>query len=112
MILADLEPEFLKLPEDLTGPHTHRVVDTLSEADGIAFLCPQCFKNNGGNVGTHLVVCWKPQVPQTVGPKPGRWNMEGKNFNDLTLKAGSSSVALTGGCRAHFFVKHGNIQLL
>lgn len=108
MKLTDLEPEFLKVIDE----KTRQTVDTIEEADGIDFLCPKCFKDNGGNVGTHHVLCWKPQVPQTVSPKPGRWNMLGKGFDDLTLKAGSSSVVLNGGCCAHFFIREGEIILL
>jgi hypothetical protein len=29
---------------------------------------------------------------------------------DITLVAGSSSVLLTGGCQAHFFVRGGQIE--
>ncbi len=35
--------------------------------------------------------------------------MHGTGIADLTLVAGSSSVALQGGCKAHFFVRDGAI---
>lgn len=35
--------------------------------------------------------------------------MHGSGYSDLTLRAGSSSVMLTAGCFAHFFVTDGNI---
>lgn len=109
MNLVDLEPTFLTVDVD-TEIMTE--VETIEEANGISFLCPKCFRDNNGPIGTHHVLCWAPQVPQTMSPKPGRWAMEGAGVNDLTLKAKSSSIALTGGCQAHFFVTDGVIKIL
>jgi len=108
MKLTDLEPRFLVVIDS----KTRKYVDTIEEASGIDFLCPKCFKDNGGRVGTHHVLCWEPQVPQSITPKPGRWVMEGTGFHDLTLTASSSSIALQGGCAAHFFVTNGVIKIL
>jgi len=83
--------------------------ETFTEADGVGFLCPVCFEENGGPVGTHAVICWRPHVPSHVDPKPGRWEFAGTTLDDLTLVAGSSSVLLRGGCGAHFFVRSGRI---
>ena len=106
MRLTDLEAEFIKRTRE--GDHDiYRVVDSIDQADGISFLCPLCFKANGGSVGTHGVICWRPRVPLTVTPGPGRWEFHGTSLGDLTLVAGSSSVQLTQGCRAHFFVRAG-----
>lgn len=109
MRLADLEPKFLKRTDDRRFQH----VDTLAEADGICFLCPKCFAANGWlRLGVHSVICWSPSVPQTTHPAPGRWNMLGTGYADLTLRAGSSSILLTGdGCKAHFFIENGNIRM-
>lgn len=104
--LADLDPQFLLVKDLKTFTH----VESVEEADGIMFLCPVCFKANGGPKGTHRVVCWRPRVPQSIPPIPGRWEFQGAGYNDLTLVAGSSSIALTTGCKAHFFVKNGEIQ--
>lgn len=109
MKLTDLEPEFLSVDIETK---IMTVVDTLGEADGISFLCPKCFAENNGPIGTHRVLCWTPQVPQKISPNPGRWSMNGFGFNNLSLVAKSSSVALTGGCRAHFFVTKGEIKIL
>ncbi len=107
MKLTDLEPKFLKREND----HSFWFHTGIAEADGIEFLCPVCFQKNGGPVGTHAIICWTPQVPQTTDPVPGRWNMQGTSFADLSLIAGSSSVFLTtAACKAHFFVKSGEIQ--
>lgn len=108
MRLSELEPRFLKRTDD-----THfQEVGNKDEADGLHFLCPTCFEKNGNSkVGTHSVVCWEPRVPQSTSPKPGRWEMVGSNFEDLTLVAGSSSIQLNGsGCNAHFFIRNGNIE--
>jgi len=105
MRLIELEPQLLKR-EDASH---FRNVATLAEADGIRFLCPKCFAANKGPIGTHGIICWSPSVPQDTRPTPGRWSLQGAGFDDLTLVAGSSSVALTGGCAAHFFVRNGEI---
>jgi len=101
--LVDLEPEFLKIE----SPKSFRMDATFQDNDGLFLLCPECFTKNKGNVGTHGVICWKPNVPQTMEPKPGRWSQTGSGFGDLSLVAGSSSVLLTAGCNAHFFIRNG-----
>ena len=105
MKLTELYPQFLAREDDSQS----KTVDTLAEADGIMFLCPKCFVANGGPMGTHVIICWKPSVPLTASPSPGRWNMRGTGYGDLSLDAGSSSIQLTGGCRWHGFVKDGKI---
>jgi len=108
MRLAEIKPQFLHV--DPAGDASRfRHVDSLAQANGIIFLCPKCWTKNGGPRGTHSVICWAPPVPQSIGPKPGRWAMVGTGYDDLTLVAGSSSVLLTGGCAAHFFVTNGAI---
>lgn len=98
--------------EERTGPVEYLVtVHELAEADGVIFLCPKCHATNGGPVGTHSVICWRPRVPPDVDPKPGRWEFQGTGLGDLALVAGSSSVLLMGGCNAHFFVRGGDIVL-
>jgi hypothetical protein len=80
--LVDLEPAWVRLTEN-----GYRHVDTIAEAQGILFLCPQCFTKNGGPVGTHAVLCWSRSrgVPDGVTPGPGRWMLAGTSFEDLTL---------------------------
>jgi hypothetical protein len=127
MKLSDLEPSFRKIvikietwktrseegvEGEATGPryYLHRV-DTMEKADGIWFLCPLCFKNNGGNVGTHSVSCWRPRVDQSEHlTGPGRWELVGSNFDNLSLVgATTSSVQLNGGCNAHFTITNGEV---
>lgn len=105
MRLTELNPSFVKRDDD----KRFHDVTTLNEADGVMFLCPKCFIANGGEVGTHSVLCWSPGVPQTTDPKPGRWNLIGTGFGDLSLVAGSSSVKLTQGCMWHGFVTNGEV---
>lgn len=108
MKLVELEPRFLKIaaPDSWNSEGVG-----IKEADGLIFLCPVCFKKNNGNVGTHSIICWKPHVPQTRTPGPGRWNFLGTGFEDITLQAGSSSIFLTtSDCKAHFLITNGEIR--
>jgi len=103
MKLMELNPYFVDRKTD----SEYTMVST--PGDGITFLCPKCFLKNGGARGTHSITCWQPHVPQTTYPIPGRWNFIGTGYNDLTLKNGSSSIALTTGCKAHFYIQNGEI---
>jgi len=103
--ITDLEAEFIKIIDD----KTHIPCD-IAEADGLFFLCPKCFEQNRGPIGTHAIICWRPHVAAERDPKPGRWEFTGTGLCDLTLVAGSSSILLTSGCKAHFFVNNGSIE--
>jgi hypothetical protein len=106
--LTDLEPQFLKIEE----PDTWKHVDDIVDCDGVLFVCPKCLNDTGKRPGCHSVLCWRPHVPLTQSPGPGRWDFEGTGYSDLSLVAGSSSVLLTGpGCGAHFFVRQGEIVM-
>lgn len=108
MKLTELEPKFLKWEDD----RHFLMTDEIAGADGLEFLCPVCFKANNGPVGTHAIICWTPKVPQSTSPTPGRWNIQGSGYHDLSLVAGSSSVLLNGApCKAHFFVRSGQIEI-
>lgn len=90
MRLTDLEPQFMKRLSD----NEFLYVDSIAEADILKFLCPVCWKKNGGPIGTHAVICPNPGVPLTTLPNMGRWNLVGTGFHDLTLQAGSSSILI------------------
>lgn len=107
MKLNELEPRLIN------NENRSVVPASLSEADGIIFLCPVCFVKNNGNVGTHSIVCWfTGKVPDTLTPGPGRWNPKGTGFDDLTFVGpGATSVLLNGGCNAHFLVENGQINI-
>lgn len=107
MKLLDLSPQFVKRIDDT---HFRTDVVAIADADGLLFLCPKCMVEKPDGVGVHSIMCWAPHVPQSTQPTPGRWNLVGTGHGDLSLVAGSSSVALTGGCGAHFFVRDGRIE--
>jgi hypothetical protein len=120
--LLDLDPQFIRreirpcavgYPDctmvSVHTEHEYHVPCSFEEADGIIFLCPKCTLAEPD--GVHSVICWRPRVPGDVAPKPGRWEFTGTGFGDLSLVAGSSSVALLGGCNGHFFVEHGSIRM-
>ena len=104
MRLVDLQPQFLRV-EYWGERRVLRKVDTLQEATGVRFLCPHCFKKNGGAAGTHMVICCSPDVVEDVAG-PGRWTMEGQSAYDLTL---SPSIHLQGGCGWHGWVRGGEV---
>lgn len=109
--LIELGPQFLKWVDDHHWSH----VDSIEEADGLLFLCPECFNRNGGPVGTHSFICWRPRVPQTTSPNPGRWELTGSGYADLSLRGGpwsegKRSVLLQGGCNAHFNITSGEVH--
>lgn len=107
MRLRDLDGQLLRVVDDLR----HQYVDTVAEAHGVMFLCPKCFRENGGPVGTHSVVCWFTGVPDAVQPGPGRWNPSGTSVDDLTFVGpGAVSVLLTVGCGWHGFVRNGDAE--
>jgi hypothetical protein len=89
-------------------------VDTITEAQGLIFLCPKCFAANKGPVGTHAVICWSRSrgVPDEAKPS-GRWTLDGTGMNDLTLNGdppGSArSVLLKGGCAWHGHITNGEV---
>lgn len=111
MKLIELEPRLVRYLSDgriLTVP-------TLAECQGVLFLCPKCFVENKGPVGTHRVLCWSATrgVPANVPPLPGRWTISGTNLKDVTLSGEngkSSSVLLTSGCRWHGFITNGEVR--
>lgn len=102
MNLPTLEAEFLKH----SGDGSFKIVESLSEADGIWFLCPKCYADNNGPAGTHHVICWfKGKVPNAVSPGPGRWTPEGIGIADLSL---TPSIQLPEPCKWHGFITKGD----
>jgi hypothetical protein len=112
---SELHPQFVQL-NDVNKKYDKGwfVVDTLEQADGIIFLCPKCLQHDGSPIGTHSIVCWRPHVPMHITPGPGRWQPQNgeQDFDKMTFEAWpSSSVLLQGGCNAHFFINHGEVQM-
>lgn len=125
MKLKDLEAKFIKyapypdtwieihdgVESEVSGiRQSWKIVDTLAEADGVQFLCVGCFIKNKGAIGTDSVICWfKGKVPDTLDPKPGRWNPEGTSLEDLTFVGpGAFSVAHP---HWHGYVEHGEANI-
>lgn len=109
MRFLDLEPYFIRWEDE----RVYRCVETLAEAQGVSFLCPKCFAENGGPRGTHQILCWSRSrgTPEAAQPGPGRWALVGTGLADLTLNADppgtARSVQLTGGCSWHGFITNG-----
>lgn len=102
MKLTDLSPEFMRTLDDAD----HRMCACSFEAaQGVMFLCPACFKKNGGEVGTHEILVWFADkgVHESWSPTP-RWVMTGTGMHDLTL---SPSIDVKG-CW-HGFIRQGEI---
>lgn len=107
--LRELDAWFLKYVKEPDAVY-YQQTENLAEADGVEFLCPRCFENNKGEVGTHKVLCWfVGKVADDVFPRPGRWNPSGTGLDDLTfVQPGAVSVLLTGpGCGWHGYVQNG-----
>lgn len=108
--MIDLSPEFAILVPGKPGHWHMKPGLRVEQAQGVLFLCPRCFEKNGGEVGTHSIMCWFAGrgVPDAEFPKPGRWQVSGTGFDDLTL---TPSVNLPGkdGCQWHGFIQRGQI---
>lgn len=109
MRLRQLQARFVKIIDERTEQWEGV---SFEEADGIHFLCPRCFETNGGEVGTHSIICYRPRVSLDRSPGPGRWEFRGTSLDDLWLVASSSSVSLQGGCNAHFMVENGETRFV
>lgn len=107
MKLTELEAKFIKY----LNTHERQDIEDMAEADGVRFLCPKCYADNKGPIGTHSVICWfEGRVPDDAVPGPGRWNPQGTSLHDLTFVPGakSNSVLLLSGCAWHGFVTNGD----
>lgn len=114
MRLRELEAYFTTWRKDPSGQVWHSKVETLAEAHGVAFLCPKCFAQNGGPVGTETVCCWfVGKVPDEAFPRPGRWTPSGTGIDDLTLHPSvnldveETRKAIAAGARACLW--HGHV---
>ena len=126
MRLRELDPQFVRREIrpchvgadgcNMVSEHTEHEdyvpVDAIADADGLMYLCPKCFVARGSGIGVHSVLSWRlGRVPDGVQPGPGRWDFIGTGIDDLTFRAGSSSIKLLGGCDAHYFIENGVIRL-
>ncbi len=106
MKLSELEAKLLRRVDD--GTYSTALIP-LADAHGILFLCPKCWRKNGGPIGTHSVLCWfAGRVKDGVSPGPGRWNPSGNSVDDITFVGeGSISVQLIGDCGWHGLIQNG-----
>lgn len=112
MKLRLLRPKLLMCFFDESGHQCDSETNTIGTAHGIRFLCPVCFQRAGcRSVGVHSIICWSAKAPKHALPGPGRWSLNGTGFHDLTLigENASDSVSLLSGCKAHFYVRNGEI---
>lgn len=85
-------------------------VQTLPEADGLWFLCPQCYILNNGEVGTHWhAIGFRGRCPPNCYSKGSngedtRWDVSGTCLDDLVL---TPSIQTVGGCGWHGWIKNG-----
>lgn len=113
MKLTDLDASFIQRLEN--GNHRH--VETIAEAQGIVFQCPECAKKaerspDGGYIGVHYLVLFfsNPMTPpswaQAVHGHSG-WEARGGTIAELDL---SPSIGIgAGNSHAHFHIKAGAI---
>jgi hypothetical protein len=91
-----------------------RVVSDISQADRVSFLCPKCFTDNGGKIGTHRIAIdfigrGTPDeacVHNDQG-QPVRWSFSGTCLEDLAL---TPSIQIIGGCNWHGYVDADGIR--
>lgn len=107
--LTDLEAQFITY-DDAVWKNSLSVVD----ASGVMFICPRCFIDNDGSIGTHSIICWFADrgVPPEQDPKPGRWRPgASSSIGDLTFVGPDAvSIQIIGSCNAHFFVRNGQVE--
>lgn len=132
MRLIDLEPRFYQHRIEPAGEHHGRQlpdgttqwggfptsvfypVEALADADRVQFLCPQCFSDNRGKVGTHRIAIdfigrGTPDEACIRNDEgvPVRWTVQGTCAEDLTL---GPSILMLRGCHWHGFVEQGSIR--
>lgn len=107
MKLTDLEGRFVVAAIG-DGGLTWKSAASFKAAHGVMFLCPLCFKNNGGEVGTHLVLVWFKDrgAPEEAKPAP-RWRVSGTGLEDLTI---DPSIHIKTGCCWHGWVRNGDAK--
>lgn len=107
--LRTLEAAFVKR---CVEPEGWQVVDDSKDADGVAFMCPRCWRENGGPCGTHSMLCWfVGRVPNELSPGPGRWVINpGATIDSLTF-IGPDSKSIACGKHWHGFIVDGRIDV-
>ncbi|HSC15413.1 MAG TPA: hypothetical protein VLI71_09870 [Gammaproteobacteria bacterium] len=83
MKLRELDGQLVRC---LTPTSFRTDVESVGEAQGVLFLCPACWRRNGGPAGTHSILVWFEGrgVPDEVEPV-ARWQAIGNSIDDLSL---------------------------
>lgn len=123
MRLTELEPQFVRYengpnPSGEGESEFRHYVENIDEAQGVWFLCPVCFKHNGGAVGTHLIEASFADrgVKDNQGShnregQPSRWSVRGIGYGDLTLLPSILIDAAPPACSGwHGFVTNGEVS--
>ena len=102
MKLTDLNPQFVRFLPDLMCARMHKreAVTTLSEAQGIRFVCP----GNNGQRQNGYAICLPFRARGAPADENGgiQWDVTGSGMHDLTL---SPSVNVVGVW--HGFIRNG-----
>lgn len=116
MRLSELNPEFKKINGDMSLSSTIDV----NEAHCLLMLCPKCFRQNNGEVGTHsLIIYFKDRITPEFNEEKKtilkdmydsryKWKVSGGSFENFTVEP-SVLLGKGGGCTAHFFITNGEI---
>jgi hypothetical protein len=109
--LSHLQASFVR---KTAGGHVQH--PALQNSDGLSFLCPRCYADNGGPEGTHRILCWfEDRVGHDVQPGPGRWKAQGTSLDDVsfvpTRRTICTSVKMLGGCEWHGHIVRGHATL-
>lgn len=128
MRLTELNPQFLKCGKAIAEKwHGRKLADgttqwggfevevfnhveTLAEADMMSMLCPKCFRDNKGSVGTHSVIVWfEGRHAPKEHNKGVRWKVKGTGYADLST---TPSILFLDGCKWHGYVTAGEVSII
>lgn len=108
MRLLELQPHFFVLKTDYGEDGERRYfhhIDDFNKATGMRFLCPKCFIENGGEIGTHQLIVWFANHGAPQG-----WNVVGTGYNDISfVPPGLTSIQAVGGCAVHIQITNGEV---
>lgn len=93
------------------GPREYLIpVETLAEAQCIMFLCPLCYRNNGGEEGTHHVQMPFAKRGVSFERHKHQWDVVGgTSYDDLST---NPSYLIIGGCGWHGYLTSGEATII
>ena len=96
MKLIDLKPQFVRFGDLVTeNMHKREIVETLAEAQGIRFECP----NNNGQRPSGYALCLPFRGRGAPSDENGgtQWDVSGTGMHDLTLSPSVHAVGVWHG---------------